>query len=370
MKVLVCPDKFKGSLTARQVCQAIEAGIKEVDNTIEVASVPMADGGEGTLDVLFDCLNLQKVEIEVNDPLFRKIRSHYGIDGSTAFIEMATASGLQLLSEDERNALKTSSFGTGELIKDALDRGATQIYLFVGGSATNDGGTGMATALGVKFLDERSNELDPIGSNLSNITKVQAPEIHSEMELIIVTDVKNKLLGPYGAAHLYAPQKGATKEDVTILESGLAHLDEILSGDSIRIGKMEGSGAAGGMALTAVGLFHATINSGIESLLEITNLKAKVSSTDLVITGEGKMDEQTLHGKVIDGVAKLANKSEVKASAICGINMLSSAQSDTLNLDQILCVKEDGLSTKYCMENAYDLVQKQANALMKRYLSS
>lgn len=370
MKVLICPDKFKGSLTARQVCDAVEAGIKGVDDTIDVTSVPMADGGEGTLDVLFDCLNLQKVEVEVNDPLFRKIRSSYGIDGARAFIEMATASGLQLLSEDERNALKTSSFGTGELIKDALDRGATQIYLFVGGSATNDGGTGMAAALGVKFMDEHMEELDPIGSNLSKIATAQAPEIYPEMELIIVTDVKNMLLGPYGAAQLYAPQKGASEKDVTILEAGLAHLDEILSGGGNRIGEKEGSGAAGGMALTAVGLFNATINSGIESLLEITKLQDKMESTDLVITGEGKMDEQTLHGKVIDGVAKLANANEVKVSAICGINTLTREQSNPLKLDQILSIKEDGVSTQYCMENAYDLVQKKANVLMKRYLLS
>ena len=256
MKVLISPDKFKGSLSAQEVCEAIDRGVKKFDQRIETIFHPLADGGEGTLENLQSSLELESVVVEVNDPLFRPVKAEYKIGGGNAYIEMAAASGLPLLTVQERNCLYTTTYGTGELMLHAINKGVNNIYLFVGGSATNDGGIGMANALGYQFYDAENNELSPIGKELINISRID----HSKMKMDInkinltaVCDVKNPLFGPEGAAYIYGPQKGGNEEEIKMLDKGLRNLSEVVYSTLGKdIANLEGGGAAGGISAGAM----------------------------------------------------------------------------------------------------------------------
>ncbi|MBA4849249.1 glycerate kinase [Emticicia sp. BO119] len=318
MKILLAPDKFRGSLDAPQVCQAMAEGIKMVSPEIEVISLPMADGGEGTLDLLLWYAGGQKRTAKVHDPLGRLIYAQYGIsaDGKTAFIEMATASGLNLLKTDERNPLLTSTFGTGELIKTAVEAGVEQIILGIGGSATTDAGIGMAKALGWQFLDANNQEIEAIGGNLSLIKKIVPPLPSSKLpEIQVACDVTNPLYGINGAAHIYGPQKGADSEAVAILDMGLtdfAHLtglpEDTFNGP--------GFGAAGGLGFGCVFFLNAKLKEGVKLLMDFCNFDKNLYNVDLIITGEGKIDNQTLQGKLIKGITNKAQ--QIPVAAICG----------------------------------------------------
>ena len=365
MKVLIAADKFKGSLTANEVCHSIMQGVLKVDPTADCERLPLADGGEGTLDILLDVLDLQHVEVTVQDPLFRPIVSGYGIREGVAYIEMARASGYELLTDAERSATQTSSIGTGELMRDALEKGARKIFLFVGGSATNDGGMGMAAALGIRFLDQEGNEVVPIGANLSVINSVDLDGFVFGADVVLVTDVSNPLLGPDGASHQYGPQKGATQEEVLMLDQGMAHLAGRVENQVGKdISEVPGSGAAGGLGLSVLGLLNGSVQNGIQTLLKQVKFADKVKEADLVITGEGKIDEQTLQGKVVYGVTKAAQEVNLPVVAICGDSRLNDAQESQLGLERVLRLMQDDLSVDYCINHAAELIQARISEFL------
>jgi glycerate 2-kinase len=361
MKILLAPDKFRGSLDAPQVCQAMTEGIAMVSPAIEVVSLPMADGGEGTLDLLLWYSGGKKIKAKVNDPLGRIIEAEYGIsaDGKTAFIEMATASGLRLLSQDERNPLITNTLGTGELIKSAFESGIENIILGIGGSATNDAGIGMAHALGWQFLDEKGQELAPIGENLVKIHHIIVPKItdYTKIKTVVACDVTNPLYGKNGAAHIYAPQKGANNEAVEQLDKGLENIAKIIKRDFGKdFAKVAGTGAAGGLGFGAMFFLEAELQEGVKLLMDFCKFEQHLQNVKLIITGEGKIDGQTLQGKLIKGITDQAKKSNIPIAAICGtldvspkelqemgINYATSILNRPMDLDDALKYGHEGV---------------------------
>lgn len=367
MKVLIAPDKFKGTLTAHEVCDAIEAGIKKFDSSIQTFKLPLADGGEGSLDILEKSLDLDRVSVEVHDPIFRLTPSSYCLKNKTAYVEMATASGLQLLKQEERNATKTTTLGTGELILDAIQKGATTIYLFVGGSATNDGGIGMAKTLGYNFIDSSGKELEPIGANLSAISKIHISTKvdFSKISFIVATDVKNPLYGEKGAAQVYAPQKGADPEEVESLDEGLKNFANILESTfGKNFSQIPGAGAAGGIGAGAMAFLNAEIRNGIDTIMDIVGFEKHLLDSDLVITGEGKFDQQTLEGKVIQGIIQQSQKHHKPVGVICGISTLEDYP-DTIKY--LFPLVDGQTSVEEALSNAYSLVGKRALAIMNSY---
>lgn len=318
MKILLAPDKFRGSLDAPQVCQAMAEGINMVSTDIETVSLPMADGGEGTLDLLLWYSGGQKKTARVHDPLGRIIEAEYGVsaDDKTAFIEMATASGLSLLKPEERNPLLTSTYGTGELIKAAMEAGVDHIIMGIGGSATTDAGIGMAKALGWQFLDAANQEVEAVGGNLSLIQKIiPSPLISQLPKFQIACDVTNPLYGINGAACVYGPQKGANIEAVNILDKGLEDFAKI-TGLPEEVFESQGFGAAGGLGFGCVFFLNATLKEGVKLLMDFCDFDTHLADVDLIITGEGKIDIQTLQGKLVKGITIKAGK--IPVAAICG----------------------------------------------------
>ena len=354
MKILIAPDKFKGSLSAQEVCVALSKGLKNANPNIEIITRPMADGGDGSLKVLAHYVDLKTITLEVEDPLFRPIDASYSMAGNTAYIEMAAASGLALLKEKERNCMETSSFGTGELILDAIRKGATTIYLFIGGSATNDGGMGIAAALGWSFYNKNGELLVPTGENLRAVTKIDGSFLFykpAKVNFKVICDVNNPFYGENGAAYVYAPQKGASPDEVKILDDGLRNLTEQLkAGNHREISNIPGAGAAGGVGGGAIAFLDAELVSGISTFLEITALEKEIDSCDLVITGEGKLDVQTEQGKVISGVCELAAKYDKRVIAVCGDADLPISKS--LKIQQIYTVLSKAHSIAEAMEKA------------------
>lgn len=324
MKIIIAPDSFKGSLTSSQVCAAIKKGIRKADENIDIVSIPMADGGEGTVDALMNSLGGSKIQVWVKDPLFRRIKAQYGIleDGKTAVIEMASASGLALLSLKERNPMNTTTYGTGELIKDALDRGCRNFIIGIGGSATNDGGIGMAAALGAKFYDREKNTIELTGSGLLKLDSIDLSQLDprvKECNFRIFCDVENPLYGIQGAAYVYGRQKGADDDMIERLDMGLRRLSEIIERDLGKsVASIPGAGAAGGLGAGLVAFLNAKLEKGIDLLMETIGFEEQIKDADLIITGEGKMDEQTKYGKTIFGIIKAARKQGIPVVGICG----------------------------------------------------
>ncbi|TCL64798.1 glycerate kinase [Hydrogenispora ethanolica] len=324
MKIILAPDSFKGSLTAPQVCKAMADGIAALIPDAAVVKMPMADGGEGTVEAVVTATAGEIIPCPARDPLGREIRSFFGLTGdrSAAIIEMAAASGLPLLSEAEKNPLITSTYGTGQLIRAALDLGVKKIILGIGGSATNDGGTGMAKALGVRFLDAAGLELKEGGGDLGRLARIERsgldPRIAST-EFLVACDVTNPLTGPEGAAAVYGPQKGATPEMVAQLDAGLERLAERVReelGQDIQW--LPGAGAAGGLGGGLVAFLNARLTSGIELVMEVTQFEKQLQDAQLVLTGEGRIDFQSAFGKTISGVGKLAGAAGVPVIGIAG----------------------------------------------------
>ncbi len=361
MKILLAPDKFRGSLDAPQVCEAMSEGIRMVSTEIEVLSLPMADGGEGTLDLLLWYSGGKKHTAKVQDPLGRMIDAEYGLsaDRKTAFIEMATASGLRLLKNEERNPLKTSTFGTGELIKIVLEGDVENIILGIGGSATTDAGIGMAAALGWQFLDENGEQLSPIGKNLIKIKKVLSPVSNhgSLVSIYVACDVTNPLFGENGASYIYGPQKGADEQAVKELDEGLQNISMIFERD---FGKnyslISGTGAAGGLGFGSMAFLNAELKEGVKLLMDFCDFDKKLKDVNLIITGEGKIDNQTLQGKLIKGITDQANHAKIPIAAICGtldvspqelqeigINYAASIINRPMNLDEALKYGYEGV---------------------------
>lgn len=324
MKILIATDKFKDSLTAKAVCEGLKAGILRTFPTAEIETLPLADGGEGTLETLQSVWGGEFINCEVHDPLSRKIIANYLWieEKQTAIIEMARASGIELLTQNERNCLLTNTFGTGELIKDALEKGANEIILTVGGSATNDGGIGMASALGFEFLDKNGATLEPIGKNLREIFTINSNHKHpklSQIKFTVATDVTNPFYGENGAAHVFSPQKGADKIAVEILDLGLQHINQQVKKEfNVDLQTVAGSGAGGGIGGGAIVFLNAEIKSAGEWILEINQVENKLKNTDILITGEGKIDSQTWQGKLISQLVLRAKITQTPVILICG----------------------------------------------------
>lgn len=354
MKFIIAPDKFKDSLTGFEFCNAVEEGLKMVFPKAEIVKMPLADGGDGTIEVVNYYLKGDKVSLTVNNPIFQKIEASYlyAEMSKTAFIEMAEASGIKLLKSEDRNCLYTTTLGTGELILDALNKGAKHIILGIGGSATNDCGIGMATALGYRFLDENKKEVKPIGENLSKIKAIDDTSVHRKLKMVsikIACDVTNPLYGKNGAAYVYGPQKGAKKEAVAILDNGLQEFSKVIDTHfNIDSQNIQGAGAAGGMGIGSKVFLNGEITSGVELVKTIANFDAKLENTDWIITGEGQIDSQTLSGKTIQGVLKSAQEKNIPVAAFCGAVDLSITEQNELGLTYASSVLK-GVST---LENA------------------
>lgn len=324
MKIVIAPDSFKESLTALQAANAIAMGFKEIFPDAEYCCVPMADGGEGTVQSLVDATGGRIVHCEVTAPLGNKVVAFWGLsgDGKTAIIEMASASGLPLVPIDKRNPLETTSFGTGELIKNALDYGVSKIILGLGGSATNDGGLGMLQALGIKFLDNRGVALPFGGKALLALATIDASGLDARLndtDIVVACDVENPLCGENGASAVFGPQKGATPKMVHTLDTALNHFAERVQqtlGHDIR--EVAGAGAAGGMGGGLLLLPHVMMRRGVDIVLSFTGLAHKLENADWVITGEGRMDGQSIFGKTPIGVAKIAKQYKKPVIAIVG----------------------------------------------------
>lgn len=324
MHILIAPDSFKESLTAIEVANAIEIGFKQIMPEAQYTKIPVADGGEGTMQAIVDAKAGKIISALVQDPLGRVITAHYGwIEAENlAVIEMAEASGLMLLHSSERNPLITSSYGTGELILDALNRGATTILLAIGGSATNDGGMGMLSALGVQFLDQENNILAQGGAALSSLARIDLRTIDERLAQVsfeVACDVDNPLCGERGSSAVFGPQKGASQDDVSVLDAALMQYADI-AGNLLQkdFRDHKGAGAAGGMGFAAIAFLKGKLLPGITLVLETVNFDEIVKTVDLVITGEGKIDEQTIFGKTPVGVAKMAKRYHKPVIAIAG----------------------------------------------------
>lgn len=321
MKIVIAPDSFKGSLTAKQVAEAIKTGLQRVLPNADYEMVPMADGGEGTVQSLVDATDGHLVTRQVHNPLNQLSDAYYGIlgDGKTAVIEMAQASGIQYVNDETHNPLITTTYGTGELILDALDHGVQKIIMGIGGSATNDGGAGMAQALGVKLLDNQGQELGFGGGALDQLAQIDLSGLDPRVQktqLLIASDVTNPLTGPDGASAVFGPQKGATPEMVKQLDRNLHHYAEVIKRDLHQdLEKRPGAGAAGGLGTGLMAFTNSEMAKGIDLVIEFTHLKERAQNADLVFTGEGGIDFQTKFGKTPYGVA-MATKAVAPQSSV------------------------------------------------------
>ena len=324
MKIVIAPDSFKESLTALEVAEAIEAGLKKVLPDAEYVKVPMADGGEGTVQSLVDATEGRLISAEVCAPLGNKVKAEFGLsgDGRTAIIEMAAASGLHLVPPEARNPLRTTSYGTGELILAALAEGVEKIIVGIGGSATNDGGAGMLQALGALLLDAQHQPIGAGGGCLQDLAAIDLSGLDKRLagvEIVVACDVDNPLCGEKGASAVFGPQKGATAEMVQALDSGLQHFAALAARDlGLDIQSPAGAGAAGGMGGGVLLLPDARLQAGVKIVMEAVKLAEKVQDADLVITGEGRMDAQSVHGKTPIGVAHTAKAFGKPVIAIVG----------------------------------------------------
>lgn len=339
MKIVLAPDKFKGSLTGIQFCNVVEKGIKDVFPESEIIKLPLADGGDGTIEVVNFYLNGDVINVVVNNPFFHLISASYlyAENSQTAFIEMAEASGLKVLNQEQYDCKNASTLGTGELILDAINKGAKTVILGIGGSATNDCGIGMATALGYRFLDKNNREVKPIGANLSKVVAIDASKVHaklSEVKFKIACDVTNPLYGKNGAAYVYSAQKGASQNDMKMLDEGLKHFSEIINTVfNVDAQSVKGAGAGGGMGIASKVFLNGDLQPGIQLIKHLAQFDTKLENVDWIITGEGKLDAQTMSGKTIQGVIDSAKNKNIKVAAFCG----------TIDLDEIE-IKDIGIS--------------------------
>lgn len=325
MKFVLAPDSFKESMTAKEVCQAMENGIRKVLPDAKIISVPMSDGGEGTMDSLIDATNGQKYAVKVTEPLGTPVTAHYGIlgDQKTAIIEMAEASGLSYVPQDKRTPAtikKTTTFGTGELINAALKHDVTRVIIGLGGSSTNDGGSGMAQAIGVKFFDHNDHEITQKlgGGDLKQITRIDTIDINPKIKktkFLLASDVTNPLTGTNGASYVFGPQKGADQATAKELDENLSHYAKIIGQN---IAQTPGSGAAGGLGAGLLAFTHAKIYPGVKLVANEVHLAEKIKETDYVFTGEGGTDFQTQFGKTPYGVAQIAKKYDVPVISLAG----------------------------------------------------
>ena len=326
-----------------------------------VVAVPMADGGEGTADVLTQATNGRWQTVTVQDPLGRPVKAGYGIsgDGTTAFIEMAQASGLRLLNPSEYDPFQASTFGTGELIRHATNQGVCRIVLGIGGSATNDAGTGMAAALGWRFLDKAGQEIRPCGGSLGDIKTIVAPDTAWKGSVDVACDVTNPLVGPQGATYVYGPQKGAKPANLPILDAGMRNWAQVVQAQfGLDLSTMPGAGAAGGLGAGAVLFLDGQLTEGVHLVMQHTQLAQKMAGVDLILTGEGRLDNQTLQGKLIAGITQLARKEAIPVVALCGSQHLSPNELKQLGLTSAFSIVPGPVGLDDALTNAAEYLKQ------------
>lgn len=367
MKILVATDKFKGSLSSLEAGNAVKSGLEKRWPGSHISVYPIADGGDGFDEVMAYYFSLEKRSSAATDPLGRPITAGWSWDAERkiAFISVASASGLALLAESERNAGLTSSYGTGMLVAEAIGLGAKEIVLGLGGSATNDAGMGLLTALGFQLFDELNQPVQPVGSQLARIYKiVPAPHV-PDVVFNIASDVTNPLYGENGAAYVYATQKGATARQLEQLDAGLRSVAAILENDfDAHIGQRTGMGAAGGIAAGLAAFFNVTIKPGIDLVLEASDFQQQLAGAHLVITGEGRLDDQSTQGKVVGRLAEICSQQGIKCVAVCGRNELTSEQLKAAGIQQVLEIRTLADTTEDAMENAALYLERLASSIL------
>ena len=374
MKIIIAPQAFKGSLKAHEAAEAMSEGVKSVIDDVEIVSLPLADGGEGTVKAMVEATKGRLSVTEVHGPLGEMFNATWGIlgDGNTAVIEMAAASGLNLVPKNNLDAMSASTLGTGELIKTAIETGYRRIIIGLGDSATSDGGAGMAQVLGAKLLDAQKQPIPPGGGGLSHLEHIDVTGLHpliKECLIICACDVTNPLYGKEGAAYVYGPQKGATHEMLRQLDSGLRKLADIIKRDMGKdISNIPGGGAAGGLAAGLLAFLDASLQSGIDIVCDSIDFDKHLVGTDLVLTGEGRIDRQTLRGKTISGIAMRAKKAGVPVIAFAGELDEGYREVRKIGIDKAVCIVPNNLGQEEAMLNAARLVQETVARTLKSYL--
>ncbi len=371
LNIIVAPNAFKGSLDALQAARAMEKGIWAVDPGIQVTSLPVSDGGDGLVQVLQAILGGIIFQTKVSDPLMRPVSARFTMISLRAVLEMAEASGLKLIEKSLQDPTQTTSFGTGELIKAALDRGAREIILGVGGSATCDGGMGAAAALGYRFLDQNHRPLDPRGASLGSVVRIDASHVDPRIKSVsfsVACDVTNPLTGKKGAAQVFAPQKGASPDQVRDLDQGLAHFSRVIHAQrGVDMADLPGSGAAGGLAGGMHALFNATLLPGIDLVLDLMGFKEKLATADLVLTAEGRVDHQTRFNKAPAGVARAAAAANVPCVVICG--SLEPDMTPLAGMAAMFSICSHPMALETAMEKAFDLLALTTEQVVRTFSS-
>ncbi|MFC2086884.1 glycerate kinase [Bacteroidota bacterium] len=369
MKIIIAPDSFRECCSATEVANSIKRGIHRVLPDAEILAVPVADGGEGTVDAILAAQGGHKIIVDAHDPLMRKIKSFFGIltDKTTGIIEMSAASGIALLKEEEKNPWNTTTYGTGELIREALDRGCKKLVIGLGGSATNDAGAGMVQALGVKLMDRMKQEIKPAGGFLNQLETIDMSSIDKrvyETEILVACDVTNPLTGEKGASLVYGPQKGGNKEMLEKLDENLKHfarkIKEFLNKE---VEHIPGTGASGGIAAGLLAFLNARLMPGIDLISDTIMLEEKMRNADLVITGEGKMDSQTKFGKTPFGVAKVAAKFNLPVIGIAGTLSDDASELYSNGFEVLLPIINKPMSLAEAISNAPLLLEQTGERL-------
>jgi len=373
MKIIIAMDSFKGTLTAPEACEIIADAIAKSLPDAQLVIKPMADGGEGTAAAMIKAAGGRWIPKTVMGPL-----ADMQVDAGfawfdrdkTALVEMASASGLELLSEEQMNPLETTTYGTGQLIKAASDYGAHKILLAVGGSATVDAGLGAATALGWKFLDQQGSPISLGGEGLQQLEKIVEPKDLHLPAVEVLCDVDNPLCGEHGAAKVYGPQKGATPQMVEQLEKGFLHLATLVQAQlQSDINNVPGAGAAGGLAAGALAFMNARLVSGIETIMAYSNLRSELRTADWVITGEGSFDHQSLRGKVVSGIAKITSQSNTRLAVLAGRIAVPRSQFQKLKISAAIPCRADDMPLDYALKNCRALLRSAAQKFAKHYLT-
>ncbi|MHC4665640.1 MAG: glycerate kinase [Planctomycetota bacterium] len=371
MKIVIAMDSFKGSLSAEQACEAVAEGLLSALPDLEIVATPVADGGEGTARAMIAASDGRWVSKEVMGPLpDMKANGGYAwFDGDrTALVEMASVSGLELLGPAQRNPLKTTSYGTGELIRAAAEQRPQRILLAVGGSATVDGGVGAAMALGWRFLDDKDDTIPLGGGELHRIRQIIPPKDLNLPAVEVLCDVENRLCGPEGAARIFAPQKGATPEMVDHLERDLRHLAQAVAGQLRKDIDVARAGAAGGLAAGALAFMNAKLSCGIDVIIECTGLEDRIAASDWVVTGEGRFDEQSLYGKAVSGIVKIAAKKRVPVAVLAGSISLTEKEYLRFGVVDAIGAQKNGISLKYAITHAGELLAEAAAEFAEKHL--
>ena len=376
MKIVLAPDSFKESLSAREAAEAMRAGVLRAAPQAAAETIPLADGGEGTVEALVAATDGRIITREVQDPLGRSVTAHFGLlgDGRTAAVEMAAASGLGLVAPEERSVPRSSTFGTGQLIRACLEEGARKIIVGIGGSATTDAGCGMARALGAKLLDAGGRELAGTGEDLERLDTIDITGMDArlrEAEVLVACDVTNPLYGPQGAAHTYGPQKGATPDEVERLDAGVQNFARVAAKDfGIELAELPGAGAAGGLGAGLVAFAGARLASGVDLVLEAAGFAEKIRGAELVITGEGKLDATTAHGKTIAGVLRAAREAGVPVVALAGAIAPCDDVLARMGLAAWFSIAPGPIETEQAMRRAAELIESASFRVMRLFMAA